>query len=353
MKSTQQDLAKITLSVIFIGALLLASFWVVQPFLAPSIWATMIVIATWPLLLRMQAWLGNRRTLAVMAMTLTLLLLFMVPLVLAIVTIVKNADQIVVWTKMIENFQPPTIPSWIAHLPFFGDQVVAEWQRLVNTSGKDLLNNLAPHAGEFTRWVAAQFGSMGKLFVQFLLTLIVAAVLYANGESAAAATRHFGRRLGGPSGEATVQLASQAIRSVALGVGVTAVVQAVLGGLGLFVVGIPFAGLLTAFMFLLCIAQLGPLLVLIPAVAWIYWSGDSGWGTFLLIWSLVISTLDGFLRPILIRQGANLPLMLIMAGVIGGLLAFGLIGIFIGPVVLGVAYTLLGNWVSDENENSV
>ncbi len=140
-------------------------------------------------------------------------------------------------------------------------------------------------------------------------------------------------------------LAGQAIRGVALGVGVTALVQAGLGGIGLAIAGVPFAGLLTAVMLLLCIAQLGPMLVLIPAVVWLYWSGDTGWGTFLLVWSLVVGTMDNFLRPVLIKRGADLPLLLIFAGVIGGLLAFGLVGIFVGPVVLAVAYTLLGAWM--------
>jgi predicted PurR-regulated permease PerM len=102
-------------------------------------------------------------------------------------------------------------------------------------------------------------------------------------------------------------------------------------------------------MFLLCIAQLGPGLVLVPAVIWVYWSGDASWGTLLLIWSVFVGTLDNFLRPILIKLGADLPLLLILAGVIGGLFAFGLVGIFVGPVVLAVAYTLLGDWIGGGN----
>ena len=114
-------------------------------------------------------------------------------------------------------------------------------------------------------------------------------------------------------------LASQAIRGVALGVVVTALVQSLLGGLGLAVAGVPFAGMLTAVMLLLCLAQLGPILVLLPATIWMYWTGDNLWGTLLLVWTLFVGTLDNFLRPFLIKQGADLPLLLIFAGVIGGL----------------------------------
>jgi len=135
---------------------------------------------------------------------------------------------------------------------------------------------------------------------------------------------------------------------VALGVVVTAIMQAALGGIGLAIAGVPLAGVLTALMFALCIAQIGPLLVLLGATAWAFHSLGTGWGIFLLVWSAVVGTMDNFLRPILIRRGANLPLMLIFAGVIGGLVAFGIVGIFVGPVILAVAYTLVDDWVSQE-----
>ena len=131
----------------------------------------------------------------------------------------------------------------------------------------------------------------------------------------------------------------------------TAIVQTVLGGIGLAIVGVPFAALLSAVMLMLCIAQLGPTLVLLPAVAWVFWTGDTGWGVFLLGWTLIVGTLDNFLRPMLIKKGADLPLLLIFAGVIGGLLGFGLVGIFVGPVVLAVTYTLLEAWVADAMDN--
>jgi predicted PurR-regulated permease PerM len=353
MKNTQHDLTKSTLGVLFIGALIISSLLILKPFLAATIWATMVVVATWPIHLRLQAMLWNSRALAVMAMTLALLLLFVIPMVLAIGTIVQNSDQIVEWTKLIVNFQIPPPPDWVARLPLVGKKAVEAWQQVVNSGVNDLLAKLSPHAIAMTKWAIAQFGSIGLLFVQFLLTVIIAAVMYAGGETAATAVKRFGQRLGGPRGESTVLLAGQAIRGVALGVGVTAVVQSALGGVGLAIVGVPFAGLLTAVMFMLCIAQLGPVLVLIPAVIWVYWSGDAGWGTFLLIWSVIVGAMDNFLRPMLIKLGADLPLLLILAGVIGGLFAFGLIGIFVGPVVLAVAYTLLGAWIGDGAESAV
>jgi len=175
------------------------------------------------------------------------------------------------------------------------------------------------------------------------------------GEEAAAGVRAFARRLAGPRGEQAVTLAGQAIRAVALGVVVTAVVQAVLGGIGLAVACVPLASFLTALMFVLAIAQIGAGPVLLLAVAWLYWSGSPAWGTAMLVWTLIVGSLDNIMRPLLIKRGADLPLVLIFAGVIGGLLAFGLVGLFVGPVVLAVAYTELAAWVSEgagEREDS-
>jgi predicted PurR-regulated permease PerM len=156
----------------------------------------------------------------------------------------------------------------------------------------------------------------------------------------------FAFRLGGESGQRTVHLAGQAIRSVALGVVVTALIQSLLAGIGLWFCGIPHPGFLTALAFILGVAQLGPALVLIPSIGWLYWIGSSGWGTALLIWSLPVGMLDNILRPIFIRRGVQLPLLLIMAGVIGGLIAFGMVGLFVGPVILAATYTLAKDWVA-------
>ncbi len=128
---------------------------------------------------------------------------------------------------------------------------------------------------------------------------------------------------------------------------VTALVQAILGGIGLAISGVPYATLFTVVMILSCLIQLGPLPVLIPAIIWLYWSGDTTWGTVLLVWSCVVGTLDNVIRPVLIRMGADLPLVLILSGVIGGLIAFGMIGLFIGPVVLAVSWRLFDAWVKE------
>jgi predicted PurR-regulated permease PerM len=128
---------------------------------------------------------------------------------------------------------------------------------------------------------------------------------------------------------------------------VTALVQSLITGVALWVSGVPRAGVLLAITFVLCVAQLGPLLVLVPAVAWLFWSGSTVAGVALAIATVVIALIDNVLKPVLIRRGVDLPLLLLVAGVIGGLIGFGVVGLFIGPVLLAVTYTLLVAWVRD------
>jgi predicted PurR-regulated permease PerM len=341
----QGELARIVLVVLFIGGLIAASFWILRPFLGAIIWAIMIVVSTWPLMLAAQQRLGGRRWAAVTVMTLVLLLLLIVPLSAAIGTIVAHVDDIVGWAKRASEFRLPALPSWVAGLPVVGERAVTLWQELAAQGAEGFAARIAPYAKVLAAWFVSEIGSFGALFIQLLLTVIAAAVLYAQGEEAADWVLRFGARLGGGPGEGAVRLSAQAIRGVAMGVVVTALVQSLIGGIGLAIAGVPFAAILTALMFLLAVAQIGAAPVLIVPVIWLYWSGAAGWGTFLLLVTLFAGTLDNVLRPILIKKGADLPLLLIFLGVIGGLIAFGLIGIFVGPLVLAVTYTLLSAWL--------
>jgi predicted PurR-regulated permease PerM len=343
----RRDLAQTTLSVLFIVTLIVASLWIMRVFIVPIIWAATIVIATWPLMLRIEALCGRRRWLAVLAMTASMLLVFVVPFWVAVSTIVEYSDNIQEWATSLKEIQLPMPPDWIERLPLAGPRIAATWREYAAQTPEALAAKLAPYVGQALRWLAAEAGGIGALVIQFLLTIIIAAVMYAGGETAASGVRRFGARFAGKRGEDVVLLASRAIRGVALGVVVTALAQALLGGLGLMVAGVPFAGVLTAVMLMFCLAQVGPTLVLIPATIWLFWTGDNVWGTLLAIWTLFVGTLDNFLRPVLIKQGADLPLLLIFAGVIGGLLSIGLLGIFVGPVVLAVSYTLLEAWINE------
>jgi predicted PurR-regulated permease PerM len=309
----------------------------------------MIVIPTWPLMLRAQRSFGGRRWAAVTAMSALLLLVFVLPVFAAIGTIIAHADEIGGWAKQLQALRLPPPPAWLEGLPLIGARAAAAWRGF---GDETLAVELAPYAHSIVQWLVARMGSFGALLVQFLLTVIAAAVLYAHGEHAAITAQRFGARLAGEHGAAAVRLSGQAIRGVALGVVLTALLQALIGGVGLAIAGVPFAAVLTALIFLLAIAQIGGAPVLIVPIIWLYWSGSPGWGTFLLAVGLLTATIDNVVRPILIKRGADLPLLLIFAGVIGGLVAFGLIGIFVGPVLLAVTYTLLNAWISSSSRSS-
>jgi predicted PurR-regulated permease PerM len=348
MAEIQRDITRNVLAVLFIVALIGSSIWILRPFLGAIVWATTIVVATWPLMIAAQAWLWGKRALAVTLMTVLLLCVLVVPLTFAIGTIVSNVDEIAAWARSLAAFKTPAPPAWAIKLPFVGAKIAELWEHVGAAGVQEVTVRVAPYVGGVIKWFAAQVGGVGVLLVEFLLTVVLAAAMYANGESATERILRFGRRLAGAGGENAVRLAGQTIRGVALGVVVTALTQAIIGGLGLVIVGIPFAGVLTGVMLLLSIAQIGVVPVLGSAVAWLYWSDASAWGTFLLIWTIMAATMDNFLRPILIKKGADLPLLLVFAGVVGGLLAFGLIGIFVGPVVLAVAEKLLMAWIDSD-----
>jgi predicted PurR-regulated permease PerM len=347
MAEHRQDLARTTLAVLFIGGMIVACFLVLRPFLAAIVWATTLVIATWPLMLSAQSATGGRRWLAVTVMTAGLLLVVLLPLSFAIGAIVAHSDRIADLVSNAPHFRLPHPPTWLADVPVVGAGVAERWRNLAEAGIADLLKLLRPHIGTITQWFVGAAGSLGGMFVHLLLTIAIAAILYATGEQAAAWCRRFGRRLASERGEGVVVLAGQAIRSVALGVVVTAAAQTAVAGLGLFLSGVPQAALLTAVALLLCVAQLGPGLVVIPATIWLFAIGATGPGIVLAIFSLAAIVLDNFLRPILIRRGADLPLLLILAGVIGGMLSFGLLGLFLGPVILAVTYTLLQHWMAE------
>jgi len=350
MTEARSELARIVLSVIFIGGLIAGSLWVLKPFLGSLIWAAMIVIATWPIMLKLQSLLGGRRGAAVAVMALALLAALVVPVVLVTEALIERVGDVpALASKLAESRLPPP-PRWLGDLPVVGDRALGAWQGVAAQSVDELLAKAAPYVREVGAWFGRQAGSIGLVLVQFVLTVVLCTVLYAGGESWAAWVRRFSRRLAGDRGDRVTVLAGQAIRGVALGVVVTAVLQTALGAIGLAIAGVPFVSILAAVMFVLCIAQVGPILVLLAATAWVYAHAGAGWGTFLLVWSLVVGLMDNFVRPVLIKKGADLPFLLIFSGVVGGLVAFGVVGIFVGPVVLAVAYTLLDDWVEEARD---
>lgn len=351
-RQVQNDLTRTVLLVLFIGVLIVGSLWTMLPFLGAMIWATTITVATWPMMLQVQRLVGGNRTIATVIMTVLALAIFIVPFWFAIGGLVDATAQgaELVKTYVTKGLGPP--PEWLGTVPWIGAKIAERWRELGAGGPEMLVAAVRPHVDTIAAFLLSITGGFGMVIVHFILTVIIAAIFYAKGEVAAGGVLKFARRVGHERGEQIVHLAGQAIRGVALGVIVTAIVQSLMAGIGLWIAGVPRAGLLVAVIFVLGVAQLGPLPVLLPAVIWLYWSGSIGWAAALFVWMIIVGALDNILRPILIRRGVDLPLLLIVAGVIGGLIAFGVIGLFIGPVILAVTYTLLQSWINESGRSA-
>ena len=341
-----RDLIRIVLGVLLILLLIGGALSILTPFLPALIWATMIVVATWPLLLRVQRALGGRRSLAAAAMTALLFVIVIAPLAVALSAVVQQAARLS--DIKVAEIRIPMPPVWIEGVPVVGATLTAEWRVYASATPEELASKAAPYMATIVSWIAARAGSLGTFLLHMVLTLLLCAVLYVTGETAAFGVRRFARRLLGEGGAHLVLLAAGSIRAVALGIVVTAIIQTALGAVGLVVAGVPYVAIFAAVMFVLCIAQLGPVLPLLAAVVWLYLSGATTAAIGLFVWTLIVGVLDNVIRPMLIRRGADLPLLLIMAGVIGGLVGFGLIGLFVGPVVLAVTYTVLSSWMAEQ-----
>lgn len=347
MATKPPDLTRTTLAILSILGLIAVSLLVVQPFLAATVWAATLVVATWPLLIRLESMLGGRRGPAAAVMTLVLLFLVILPLSVAISAIMSNASLLLDLPAAVSVVRVPPPPAWLFDVPLIGHPVASKWTSLAESSTGDIVRLVGPYVLSVTQWFLQAAGSFAQVLLHLLLTIGIAAILYVKGEAAAAWCRRFGRRLAAQRGEEVVVLAGQAIRSVALGVVVTALAQTLVTGIALVAAGVPHAAVLTAVALLLCIAQVGPILVILPAVIWMFATGQTIPGIVLIAIGVPAVLMDNVLRPVLIRRGADLPLLLILTGVIGGLFAFGVLGLFLGPVILAVTYTLLQHWVAE------
>ncbi|GAB3629788.1 membrane protein [Pandoraea terrae] len=347
LANTPSELARNLLIILVLSLLMIGTLWVLLPFLPALIWAATIVVATWPLLIGLQRRMWGRRWLATTVLIIAMLIIVVAPLAAAIVTLISHASNISDQVQTIGQRGLPLPPDWLAGIPVIGHRASEEWQALAAAGPGSLVSRVQPYAVKAATWGFARLGSVGILFVHLALTLVITGILFMQGERAVKALIRTARRLGGDRGEEVVRLAGQSIRAVALGIIVTAVTQSLLGGAGLWLTGVPLSGFLTALMLVLCIAQIGPFPVLLCSVAWLYWQGSPTLATLLLVLSLFIGMLDNIMRPMLIRRGADLPMILILAGVLGGMLAFGIVGLFVGPVILAVTYTLLTAWIDD------
>jgi len=317
---------------------------IVKPFTTAILFGATLATAAWPV---RQALVrhGLRRGSAAALLLLLSLVLVVLPM---LVVAPHLADQLSRGIQRIQSYfaANPEQPTWIKGTPLVGRRLAAVWDRVVQVQGN--LRALAePYTANLELVMIAAARALADSLVQVILSLAVATMFWTNGDGLVAMLHDALRRLGGPIAERALDVAAGAIRGVAYGVVGTAAIQAVLLTLGLAVAGVPGAAMLGFVGLLLAISQIGgPLLVLIWGAAawWLFGQDYPAWGAFMIIWGVLVSTVDNFIKPWLIGFGMEMPMSLTILGVFGGFIAFGFLGLFIGPTLIAIVFTLLQAW---------
>lgn len=331
-----------------VAVLVIACLKIISPFLGALLWGTIIAISTWPLFDRLQRHLKGRQGVAAFILTGGLILVFVVPISLLVYSLTEHVASVSGLIKDLTTISLPPVPFWLADAPLIGPRINELWQH-ANTDMPALLETVKPAIKDGTAWLLKQSGSLSLSLLEFLLAIVLAGFLCVNSAGAKTLMERLIYRIAGQQGYALISVASQTVRSVSLGVVGTALIQAVLSVFGLIIAGVPGASLLGLFSFILAMMQIGTAPVWIPAAIWLGYQGATGWAIFTVVWGILINISDNFIKPYLISQGGSgLPIPLVFLGVLGGLLAWGFVGVFVGSTLLVVCFTLLKSWLDME-----
>lgn len=335
---------RLLVQILLLG-LLGASLWVLAPFWSALFWAAVLSFASWPVMRWLTRLLKGRQSTAAGLLTGVWIVLVAVPLVMLGFNL---ADHIRDATAMIKGFQVeglPPPPAWLEAVPLVGDRLVSAWETL-DQQGSALFATVQPYLGQVGNFLLVRSAKIGGGILELALSLILVFFFYRDGPRLAAFVESLLERLIGERAEHYLELVAGTVQRVVNGVLGTAVAQAILAYIGFLIAGIPGALLLGLLTFA-CSLIMVPPLIWGPAVAWLVWQGEIGMAIFLGIWGFfIISGVDNILKPYLISRGGNLPLVVVLLGVFGGILAFGFMGLFLGPTLLAVAYSLLSDWVA-------
>lgn len=325
--------------------LALGCFLILQPFIAAILFAAIVCVTTWPLYAWLLKRLGDRPVLTAILMTLLLMLVVLLPMFFLAAGLTDAVPPLA--EKLRSLFDHAAVPpEWLHRIPFFGEQLDAYWRGLTESRAefKKLLAQFYDPARKLLFKIVAL---TGEGLLQLLLVLFIAFFFYRDGAALAERLRSGSRVLAGALGEQMLSLARGTVMGVMIGIVGTAATQALVALIGFLIAGVPGAMLLAAAIFFLSMIPVGPPLIWGGAAFWLYDQGQTGWAIFMVVWGLaVISSVDNFVRPLLISQAASLPILLIALGVFGGVLAFGFIGIFLGPVLLALGLVLAEKWTA-------
>jgi len=325
--------------------LLTGCLLVLWPFVSAMLWAAVLSYASWPIYRRLLQWLGGRRTLAALLLSLAMVFVVVMPLAVVGLTLAENVNELKTAVQRWLDAGPPAPPEWLAKIPVIGSTATEQWQNLAADSTK-LLQAAKRFVEPVGAWLLRAGLKMGAGLLELALSVLVTFILLRNGPSVAANLTSGIERIAGERGKHLMEVAGNTVRGVVYGILGTALAQGLMAGIGFLIAGVPGAALLALLTFFLSVVPVGPPLVWLPAAFWLFHQGQTGWGIFMIVWGIGVSTVDNFVKPWLISQGSDMPFILILFGVLGGALAFGFIGVFLGPTLLAVGYRLVKEWAA-------
>jgi predicted PurR-regulated permease PerM len=326
-------------------------FFVLKPFLSALLWAVILTFSSWPAFRVLLGWVKGRRTLAAFLMTLGIALVLLVPSVVIVLTLASDVKEFTATSVAWVRQGPPAPPEWLAKVPWLGVEMTATWKEYAADS-KQLLVASEQFIDPLTSWLLTIGKALGRGVLELALSMFLAFFFFRDGAKLGERALAIARRLAGDRGDRLLRdVAGGTIRGVVYGILGTAMAQGLLAWVGFTIAGVPAAVLLGLMTFLISVIPMGPPLIWIPAAIWVFQNGSVGMGIFMLLWgALGISSIDNFIRPLIISQGNKMPFVLIFMGVLGGGLAFGLIGIFLGPTLLAVSFRLGEEWLAYRNQ---
>jgi len=323
---------------------------VIWPFLSAIMWAAVLCWSTWPVYSRYERALGGRRGLAAALMTVTVALVIVAPFALLVAALAESVGDLVGVLGRVFEEGPPAPPAWIGGIPIIGEGVAGYWQSLA-LNAPAFLAALGRFTGPAADVAMASGAFIGVGLLELGLSVFIAFFFYLNGRWIAAYVRRSTERIAGPRALRLLNLIGSTIKGVIFGLIGTALAQGLLAALGFWIAGIDQALLLGFLTFVLSFLPAGPPLVWGGVAIWLFVQGEFWWGMFMVAWgALLVSTIDNLLRPYILSQSNDLPVVLGLFGFVGGILAFGFIGIFVGPALLAVGYSLFLEWANAQEE---
>ena len=319
-------------------------FVILRPFLAALLWATILSISTWPAFRWLERVLGGRTTIAAALMTILLGLALLVPIALLGTSLADNFARFAGQMLSVFESGPPPPPPWVAELPSVGPTLAETWHYYADDTTR-FADAARQYVGPATQWLLGLGTKLGSGVLDLTLSVVAAFFFFRDGAHGARRLKVMLDKVAGERGHRLLAVAEQTISGVVYGMLGTALAQGALAAFGLWLAGVPGALFLGVITSLLSFVPMGPPLVWIPSTIWLFSTGEIKWGVFMGLWGFfVVSTVDNVIRPYFISLGSALPLLLVLLGVLGGIVTFGLLGVFIGPTLLAVGYTLMREW---------